>query len=84
MTVKKAKVSESGHLSIPTELLTAVGLERGGDVVIELDGRDIRIRTVAEAVAQAQALTRQLLGDRLAEASVDNFLAKRRREAERE
>jgi len=84
MTAMKAKVSESGHLSIPAELLKAVGLERGGDVVIELDGRDIRIRTAAEAVAQAQALTRQLLGDRLAEASVDNFLAERRREAERE
>ena len=51
MTAMKAKVSESGHLSIPTELLRSVGLERGGDVVIELDGRDIRIRTLAEAVA---------------------------------
>jgi AbrB family looped-hinge helix DNA binding protein len=84
MTVVRAKVSESGRLSIPAELRRAVGLEHGGDVVVELDGREIRIRTVAEAVAQAQALSRRLLGDRLAEASVDNFLAERRREAERE
>ncbi|MGO4726886.1 MULTISPECIES: AbrB/MazE/SpoVT family DNA-binding domain-containing protein [unclassified Inquilinus] len=84
MTVVRAKVSESGRLSIPAELRRAVGLEHGGDVVVELDGREIRIRTVAEAVAQAQALSRQLLGDRLGEASVDNFLAERRREAERE
>ena len=84
MNSSKAKVSESGRLSIPAELRRAVGLERGGDVVVELDGRDIRIRTVAEAVAQAQALSRQLLGDRAGSASVDDFLAERRRDAERE
>jgi AbrB family looped-hinge helix DNA binding protein len=84
MSTVKAKVSESGRLSIPADLRRAVGLERGGDVVVELDGRDIRIRTVAEAVAQAQALSRLLLGDRAAEASVDDFLAERRRDAERE
>jgi AbrB family looped-hinge helix DNA binding protein len=84
MTVVRAKVSESGRLSIPAELRRAIGLEHGGDVVVDLDGREIRIRTVAEAVAQAQALSRRLLGDRVAEASVDNFLAERRREAERE
>jgi AbrB family looped-hinge helix DNA binding protein len=84
MSAVKAKVSESGRLSIPADLRRAIGLERGGDVVVELDGRDIRIRTVAEAVAQAQALSRLLLGDRAAEASVDDFLAERRRDAERE
>ncbi|WP_395677786.1 AbrB/MazE/SpoVT family DNA-binding domain-containing protein [Inquilinus sp.] len=84
MTVVRAKVSESGRLSIPAELRRAIGLEHGGDVIVDLDGREIRIRTVAEAVAQAQALSRRLLGDRVAEASVDNFLAERRREAERE
>lgn len=84
MTVVRARVSESGRLSIPAELRRAIGLEHGGDVVVDLDGREIRIRTVAEAVAQAQALSRRLLGDRAAEASVDNFLAERRRDAERE
>ena len=55
----------------------------GKYVVIELDGRDIRIRTVDEVVARAQALTRELLGDG-PDVSVDAFLAERRREAERE
>ncbi|MGO4125473.1 hypothetical protein AB4Z01_13800 [Inquilinus sp. YAF38] len=80
----RAKVSASGEMTIPLERRSAVGLEHGGDVLVELDGRDIRIRTVAEAVAQAQAITRQLLGDRSAGASVDDFLAERRKEAERE
>ena len=78
-----ARVSESGRLSIPAKFRKAVGLERGGEVVVELDGREIRIRTVDEVVGHAQALTRQLLGDQ-PDASLDAFLAERRREAARE
>jgi AbrB family looped-hinge helix DNA binding protein len=56
----RGRVSESGRLSIPAEFRKAVGLDHGGDVVVELAGREIRIRTV------------------------DDFLAERHREAERE
>ena len=76
----RGRVSESGRLSLPAEFRKAVGLERGGEVVVELEGREIRIRTVDEVVAQAQALTRRLLRDRR-DSSVDAFLAERRREA---
>jgi hypothetical protein len=51
--------------------------------VVELDGREIRIRTVGEVIAQAQALTQRLIGDK-PEASVDTFLSERPREAARE
>ena len=78
-----ARVSESGRVSLPAEFRRAVGLERGGDVMVELAGREIRIRTVAEAVAEAQERTRRLLGNR-PDASVEAFIAERRREAERE
>jgi phage gp45-like len=61
----------------------AVGLDHGGDVVFELDGRDIRIRTVDEVVARAQALSRRLLGDN-PDADTRGFIAERRREAKRE
>lgn len=77
------RVSESGRLSLPAEFRKAVGLDRGGDVVVELDGREIRIRTVDEVVAGAQALTRRLLG-RGRRASVEDFLAERRRDAAKE
>ena len=83
MSAVRGRVSESGRLSIPAEFRKAVGLERGGDVVVELDGREIRIRPVDEVIAQAQALTRRLIGGELG-ASVDAFLAERRREAEHE
>ena len=77
-----ARVSQSGRLSIPAKFRKAVGLERGGEVVVELDGREIRIRTVDEVVGRAQTLTRRLLGDN-PDASLDAFLAERRREAAR-
>ena len=73
----RGHVSPSGRLSLPAEFRKAVGLERGGNVIVELDGNDIRIRTVHEAVARAQAMSRRLLAGKLA-LSVDDFLAHRR------
>ena len=83
MSAVKGRVSESGRISLPAEFRKAVGLERGGDVVVELEGREIRIRTIDEVVDRAQALTRELLGKKPG-ASVDAFLAERRREARKE
>jgi len=83
MNALKGRVSESGRLSIPAEFRKTVGLEHGGDVVIELVGREIRIRTIDEVVAQAQAIARRLTEGK-PDASVDAFLAERRREAARE
>jgi AbrB family looped-hinge helix DNA binding protein len=83
MNAIRGRVTESGRVSLPAELRKAIGLDRGGDVVFELDGREIRIRTVDEVIDRAQAITKRLLGGK-PEASVDAFLAERRREAKRE
>ena len=76
----RAKVTDTGRVSLPAEFRKAVGLERGGDVMIELAGDEIRIRTVAQVVAHAQELTRRLLAGKEG-GSVDDFLAWRRHEA---
>ena len=60
-----------------------MGLEHGGDVAIELVGREIRIRTIDEVVARAQAIARRLTAGK-SDALVEAFLAERWREAERE
>lgn len=83
MSAVRGRVSKSGRLSIPAEFRRAVGLDNGGDVVIELEGREIHVRTVDEAVARAQDLTRRLIGGK-PEASVEAFLAERRRDGEHE
>jgi bifunctional DNA-binding transcriptional regulator/antitoxin component of YhaV-PrlF toxin-antitoxin module len=75
----KAQVSLSGRLSLPADLRKAVGLEKGGTVILELDGNDIRIRTLSEAVARAQELSKRLLAGKPA-LSVDDFLAHRRQD----
>lgn len=75
MNAYRGRVTESGRLSLPAELRRSVGLENGGDVVIELEGQTIRVRTVDEVVADAQALMRELLGGR--KLTVDDFLADR-------
>ena len=77
----RARVDEAGRLVLPDEIRIAVGLERGGDVVLELAGDEIRIRAAGDdVVSRAQRLTRQLLAGRTG-TTVDDFLAERRREA---
>ena len=79
----KGRVSKSGRLGLPAVFRKPVGLEHGGDVVIELAGREIRVRTIDEVVTQTQAIARRLTAGKSG-ASVDAFLAERRREAARE
>ncbi|ATQ42226.1 AbrB/MazE/SpoVT family DNA-binding domain-containing protein [Caulobacter mirabilis] len=79
MNAIRGRVTESGRLSLPAEFRRAVGLEQGGDVVIELDGQTIRVRSIAEVVADTQALAKQLFAGR--GVSTDDFLADRRAEA---
>jgi bifunctional DNA-binding transcriptional regulator/antitoxin component of YhaV-PrlF toxin-antitoxin module len=80
MKAVHAKASESGQLNVPAEFRKQIGLEQGGDVVIELDGKAIRIRAAADPLAEAQGWTRKILGNRPG-TSVDDFIAERRREA---
>ena len=75
------RVSKSGRLSVPAEFRKA--LEQGGDVVVELDDRQLRIITVRDAIARAQELSKRLLEGK-PDISVDDFIAERHREAERE
>lgn len=75
----KVQVSASGRLSLPADFRKAVGLEKGGTVIVELDGNDIRVRTIQEIVARAQELSRRMLAGK-PNVSVDDFLAERRRD----
>lgn len=70
-------VSPSGRISLPAEFRKAAGISKGGKALVELDGKDIRIRTVREAVARAQSISRRLFAAK-PNVSVDDFLAHRR------
>ena len=79
----RAKVTVAGRLSLPVDIRKRHGLAAGGDVVIDDTGDAIVIRTVAQVVANAQAISRRLLAGKPDE-TVDDFIADRRREAARE
>ncbi len=78
MTVVTTKISESGRLTIPASLRSAVGLERGGDVIVEVVDGELHVRTVAQAMERARAVARRIVTEK-AGASVDDFLKDRRR-----
>ena len=80
MKIEHCHVSKSGRMSLPATFRKAIGLEHGGDVVVELKDGEIRIRTVDEVVSRAQALSRELLRDD-PNASVDDFIDWRRRDS---
>jgi bifunctional DNA-binding transcriptional regulator/antitoxin component of YhaV-PrlF toxin-antitoxin module len=75
-------MSENGRVTFPVQFRKELGLERGGDVIIELADGELRVRTVASVMARARSLARQLVTDKQG-SSVNDFLADRR-EAERE
>src|SRR5580704_9138648 len=82
MKAMSCRISKSGRLSIPAAFRRAAGLEHGGNVIVELADREIRIRSVPEAVARAQAISKRLLAGK-PDITVDEFIAERHREAER-
>lgn len=79
----RAKITPSGRLSLPADIRRRHGLGKGGEVLIEDRGSEIVIRTLNQAVARAQEISRKLMAGKEG-ASVDDFLADRRREAEAE
>ena len=79
----KAMVTPEGDVSLPAALRERHGLAQGGEVVVEEVGDAIVLRALDGIVARAQAMSRRLVAGR-SDATVDAFLAERRREAEKE
>jgi len=72
-----------GRVSLPVELRKKHGLVHGGEIIVEDAGDTIILRTVDQAVARAQAISRKLVAGKTG-ASVEDFLADRAREAKAE
>ena len=84
MTKTWVSVAPNGRLSLPIDVRRKLGIERGGDLLLDADDEPgvVTLRTTVAAVKRVQRLARELLGDSLP--SVDEFLAERREEAARE
>jgi len=77
----RARITPAGRLSLPADIRRRHGLGKGGEVLIEDRGTEIVIRTLNQAVARVQEISRKLMAGKDG-ASVGDFLADRRRKAE--
>lgn len=81
MPETRSRIGVGGRVVIPARYRKTIGVEVGDEVVLILDGGEVRILTPRQAVKQAQALVRKHItaGRRLA----DELTEDRRRETER-
>jgi len=82
MKVSRAKLAEGGRIVIPAEYRRALGLNVGDRVVLQLDDGEVRLFSQPEAIRRAQELVRRYVPDGVS--LVDELIAERRAEAERE
>jgi AbrB family looped-hinge helix DNA binding protein len=78
MTQVKTKIDEGGRIVIPAEYRQALGLQVGDEVILRLEGRELRIFTLNQAIKRAQELvSRSIPQER---SLTDELIAERRRE----
>ena len=75
------RVANNGRMVLPKSVREALGVTQGGAVVLSIEGDVVKLTSIRQSVAQAQALYRQHATNDL---SVDDFIAERRAEAARE
>ena len=75
MTVQ-VNVTPNGRMSLPIDIRRRLGLVGGGAVLVEETDDGVILRTVSQAVARAQAISRALLEGK-PDVTVDAFIAER-------
>jgi AbrB family looped-hinge helix DNA binding protein len=83
MSTAHAKIDKAGRLAIPAKLRRELGIATGDDVVIDAREGELHVRPYQKAVAEAQAIIRKYIPDQ-DRSLVDELIAERRKEAERE
>ncbi len=79
----QAKLIKGGKIVIPAELRREFGFHDGDTLVLERDGNGIVIKTFNQVVLEVQAEFKTMLGDSK-RSTVDELIAERRAEAQRE
>ena len=79
----QVSIDANGRMSLPADVRKRLGLDGGGTVLLEETDDCVVLRTVSQAVARAQALSRKWIAGKDG-GSVDDFIAERRRAADAE
>ncbi len=83
MPSRVVRISPGGRVVIPAEFRKALGVGIGDDMVIELKGEELRLRSRQAAIKRVQAMVRKYLPDE-SRSLADELIAERREEAARE
>ena len=78
----KGSLDSAGRILVPAKLRKALDLGPGDEVNIVLRGDVLEIRSLDDTINEAQALVRKFVQKK--ESLVDEFIAERRAEAEKE
>lgn len=81
--VFQVKVAANGRVCIPADVRARLGLKDGDSLLLDETTDGLVLRTREQAINNAQAITRRILGDKVG-MSVDDFIAEKRLEVERE
>jgi AbrB family looped-hinge helix DNA binding protein len=78
----KLRIGPDGRIVVPALFRESLGIREGDTLLASVEDGEIHLLTIPAAVRRAQALVRQYVPDDVS--LVDELLAERRREAERE
>jgi AbrB family looped-hinge helix DNA binding protein len=78
----RAHINENGRIVIPAPFRQALGIQAGDEVVLLLEGDEVRITTQRRRIQRAQSRARRYLKPGVS--LVDELLADRRTAAKRE
>jgi AbrB family looped-hinge helix DNA binding protein len=79
---QKVELGPGGRVVIPAPMRAALGMKTGDKLVARLEGNEVRIYTMEEALRRAQAIVRSFVPEGVS--LVDELIAERRREAAKE
>jgi len=79
----KTKLDANGRIVIPAEWRKALDMQAGQTIALKLEDTEIRVYTMWEAIRRAQELSRPWPSED-GRSWVDELIAERRAEAERE
>jgi len=80
--VVPVKIAANGRVCIPADVRARLGLKDGDTLLLDETDDGLVFRTLSQAVREAQAWSRQILGDQ-PNATVDDFIAEKRQEVKR-
>ncbi|MDQ3703334.1 MAG: AbrB/MazE/SpoVT family DNA-binding domain-containing protein [Chloroflexota bacterium] len=75
----KTRVAEGGRVVIPAHYRRQMGIDVGDEVMLRLEGGELRITTLRQAVRRAQELVRRYVPE--GHSLADELVEDRRREA---